>query len=119
MMRILLVEDDSWQAEHLERQLKQAGYHVDVASHALGAISFIDTQPPDMVLLDMFLPGANAITLLHEMRSHADLAGIPVVMCSTENFDIATLRPYGVVDVLDKTTMTTEQLLATVRRVTS
>lgn len=119
MTSVLIVEDDSWQADHMMRQLERAGYQVQVATHAPAAINLIDDQPPDVMILDMFLPGANGITLLHEVRSHADLAHIPVIVCSTEPMNKTDLRPYGVVAVLDKTTMTNADLLAAVKKVVS
>lgn len=117
MKRILVVEDDSWQAEYIARQLERAGYRVQVAAHALQAIEVIDQQLPDIIILDMFLPGANGVTLLHEIRSHADLAHIPVIVCSAEQVSAKQLKPYGVVEVLDKTIMTNADLQAAVRRV--
>lgn len=99
MTTVLVVEDDSWQAEHLARQLEQAGYRVMVAAHALEAIDQIDSLPPDVIVLDMFLPGANGMALLHEIRSYADLAAIPVLVCSTEQLALHQLKPYGVTAV--------------------
>lgn len=117
MTNVLIVEDDPWQAEHFARQLERAGYHADVAGNALQAIDLIDGRPPEVIILDMFLPGANGMTLLHEIRSHADLAGTPVIVCSTENIPHDSLKPYGVVAVLDKTTMTNTDVVAAVRKV--
>lgn len=110
MTQVLVVEDDAWQAEHIERQLRRAGYSVERAAHGLAAIDAVDQQTPDVVLLDLMLPGGNGLTLLHELQSHADLAQIPVVVCSTEPLKLDDLRPYGVRSVLDKTTMTNADL---------
>ncbi len=117
MTQVLVVEDDAWQAEHMTRQLSQAGFSTTVAAHALEAIDHIDATPPEIIVLDMFLPGANGMTLLHELHSHADLAKIPIIVCSTESFELRDLRPYGVVAVLDKTTMKNDEIARTVRRV--
>lgn len=117
MTYVLIVEDDSWQAEHMSRQLTRAGYRTESAAHALEAIDKVDHMRPDVIVLDMMLPAANGMTLLHELRSHADLAHIPVIVCSAETFSLKDLHPYGVVAVVDKTTMTNDELVRAVRKV--
>ena len=36
----------------------------------------------NVIILDVLLPGPNAFTLLHELQSHSDLAGIPIILCT-------------------------------------
>lgn len=105
--KVLIVEDDRWQAMLLEAELKTAGYKVKVAEHTLEAISMIDSFKPDVMTLDVFMPGPNGIVLLHELQSHTDLARIPVVLCTNSAADIDgnNLRSYGVKSILDKTIM--------------
>lgn len=114
MKHVLVVDDDPWQVEHFERQLEQAGCRVSSASNALAAIEMIDRDRPDVMVLDMMIPGPNGMTLLHELQSHTDLAGLPVIVCSTQSLRVGDLTPYGVVAVLDKSTMTQTDLVAEV-----
>ena len=116
-MTILVVDDDTWQADHYRRELERAGYKVKLARHAYEAISEIDNEQPILLLLDLMLPGSNGITLLHELRSYPDLAAIPVIVVSSAPVALEVLKPYGVTEVLDKTKSTNEELLATVRKV--
>lgn len=113
---VLIIEDDLWQAEHLEKLIIKAGYRVSKAAHAYEAVDLVDDGTPDLIILDMMLPGANGMVLLHELRSHDDLAAIPIIVVSTLGLNESSLQPYGVGAVLDKTTMTSEDLLRTVRR---
>lgn len=115
---ILIVEDDEWQAEQYERRLKAAGMRSQVVPHALAAIDAVDATIPDVVVLDVLLPGPNAFAFLHELRSHADLAGIPVVLCTNSADQIADedVAAYGVVRVLDKTTMVPGDLVAAIKK---
>ncbi len=114
--RVLVIEDDAWQAEMIVRQL--AGEcSVDVASDALAAFDCIDAAPPQAIILDMMLPGPNGVAFLHELRSHTNLADVPVIVCSTRTAQLATLRPYGVTAVLDKAAMQTDDILVAVRKV--
>lgn len=116
---ILIVEDDEWQAEQYERRLKAAGMRSQVVPHALAAIDALDATIPDVIVLDVLLPGPNAFVFLHELRSHPDLVGVPVLLCTNSADQIAEedVRAYGVVRVLDKTTMIPTDLVAAIRKI--
>jgi twitching motility two-component system response regulator PilH len=115
---VLVVEDDIWTAEQHVRLLHAAGYRSTYATNTLEAIDAIDTRPPDAIILDVLLTGQNAFTLLHELRSHIDLGGIPVILCTNSADAIASedVIAYGVRTVLDKTTMQPADLVAAVKK---
>lgn len=115
--RVMIIEDDEWLALHYRRILEASGYEVAWAANALDGIEALDDTVPDVILLDLFMPGPNGIALLHEIRSYQDLRRIPVILCtnSAAELDATHLRQYGVVTLLDKTTMTPKELLASVR----
>lgn len=100
--RVLIVDDDTWQAEHLARQLTEAGYQATTSAHAPQALASIDESLPDCIVLDIGLPGVNGMALLHELRSHADLSHVPVVVCTNVSVTLDELRPYGVAALLRK-----------------
>jgi CheY-like chemotaxis protein len=116
---ILIVEDDEWLAEQYKRILGEAGIRAESVPHALAAIDSIDTNLPDVLVLDLLLAGPNAFTLLHELRSHADLTAIPVILCTTSADQIAEedIAAYGVRQVLDKATMLPRDFVAAVKKV--
>jgi DNA-binding response OmpR family regulator len=116
---VLIVEDDEWLAQQHARTLGEAGIRAELAPHALAAIDSIDANIPDVLVLDLLLAGPNAFTLLHELRSHADLATIPVILCTANAEGIATedIAAYGVRQVLDKATMLPRDLIAAVKKV--
>jgi len=116
---VLIVEDDEWLAEQHARTLQTAGIRSQHAAHALAAIDMIDVQVPDALLLDVLLAGPNAFTLLHELKSHSDLASIPVILCtnSAEQLSEEDLSAYGVRCVLDKTTMVPGDIIAAIKKV--
>ncbi len=103
MARVLLVEDDQWVVDCYRLWLSADGHSVRYCRDAQAAIDMIDDNPPDVIVLDLFLPFANGIQLLQTLRSHSDLAAIPVILCSSalpEN--LPDMTPYGVRHVLDK-----------------
>lgn len=116
---VLIVEDDDWLAEQHGRTLGTAGYAVEFAPHALAAMDAVDNKRPDVIVLDLLLAGPNAFTLLHELQSHTDLAGIPVILCTNSADQIANedIEAYGVRQVLDKATMHPDDVVAAVKRV--
>jgi CheY-like chemotaxis protein len=115
---ILIVEDDEWLAEQHARTLAGAGYHTKFVTHALAAIDLMDSYHPDLVVLDVLLAGPNAFTLLHELQSHTDFAGIPIILCTNSAEELAEedITAYGVRQVLNKATMHPEDLIAAVKK---
>ena len=116
--RVLLVDDDRWMAELLAAELRAAGYQVQRVEHTLDAIAAIDEFRPQVIVLDIFMPGPNGIVLLHELQSHTDLVDIPVVLCTNSAADIPAegLSSYGVKTIVDKTTMHPGDITGAARR---
>ena len=118
MATVLLVEDESLLAGCLERWLHADAHTVVIASDAQGAIDALDMVRPDVIVLDILLPGANGIQVLHTLCSHADLASIPVIICSSVVTKYTpNLAAYGVKKVIDKTTLSRKNLCAVVGEV--
>lgn len=111
--RLLIIEDDPIWAEVLARYAAAVGLTTRVVVSPAQAIEAVDDWSPHALCLDMLLAGETGMALLNELRSHDDLAALPVVVCSNVPLDAALLRPFGVRAVLDKSRMTP----AEVRRV--
>ncbi len=80
-MRILVVDDEADIRGLLKEILSEEGYLVEVAADAEQARAARARQTPDLVLLDIWMPGVDGITLLREWsQSAAD--GVQVVMMS-------------------------------------
>ena len=117
MKRLLIVEDDPAWAAVMERYARD----VDAASRVVlsggQAMELIDEWRPDVLLLDMLLAGETGVALLNELRSHDDLATLPVVVCSSVELDQVQLAPFGVRAVLDKSHVTPTEVRAALRKV--
>ncbi|MBI2306484.1 MAG: response regulator [Rhodocyclales bacterium] len=79
-MRLLLVEDHSELAEWVSRALSQAGYAVDVLARGDHADHALLTQPYDLVILDLSLPGLDGLEVLHRLRSRERGSPTPVLV---------------------------------------
>jgi CheY-like chemotaxis protein len=81
---VLIVEDDAAIRDLIEDLLRDRGYAVSVAESGIDALEQIRENPPDLVVLDLMLPGMNGWTFLeHKAREqNRSLAGIPVLVVS-------------------------------------
>ncbi|QQS21531.1 response regulator [Candidatus Saccharibacteria bacterium] len=116
---VIVIDDDQWLAEQYKHVLEKAGFAVTIAAHAIEGIDMIDSLHPQVIILDIFMPGPNGVVLIHELKSHSDLADIPIIVCTNSASDLPAdgLRTYGVEVVLDKTTMHPSDIVAAVRKV--
>ena len=80
--RILVVDDEPDIRATIRDILEDEGYAVDVAESAAAAREARRRQRPDAILLDIWMPGTDGITLLREWAAAGVLATSPVVMMS-------------------------------------
>ena len=73
---ILLVDDDALMRRSLAFHLEQAGYQVHTAANGEDAISFVRNSPPDLVVLDIGLPGMDGLDTLREIKAKVNLPEI-------------------------------------------
>lgn len=69
---ILLVDDDDLMRRSLSFSLEQAGYRTNTAADAESALRFARRDPPDLILLDIGLPGMDGLDALHSFRQEAN-----------------------------------------------
>ena len=115
---VLIVEDEVWQADIFLRQLNQT-YDVTIASNGHAAINSIDEKIPDVIILDVLLAGSTGFTLIHELKSHEDLATIPIILITnlSEAVTIDVANRYDIAEVIDKAALRPKDLLGAVNRV--
>ena len=78
--RILVIDDDPGVREYLEAALSGWGYRVSAVAAAEQALHQLDEMPPDLIVLDLLMPGMNGIEALHRFKQR--LPDVPVVMVS-------------------------------------
>jgi len=71
--KILLVDDDALMRRSLAFHVEQAGYQVHTAANAEDAVSFVRNSPPDLVILDIGLPGIDGLDALREIKAQNNL----------------------------------------------
>jgi CheY-like chemotaxis protein len=76
---ILVVEDNEQNLELVEFLLDEAGIRVWKARDAEEARALLGDRPPDLVLMDMQLPGTDGLSLVAEIRSNPALTSLPII----------------------------------------
>ena len=82
-MRVLLVEDDELLGSAVQAGLEQSGYMVDWLSDGRQAAAALQTDEPDLLVLDLGLPGKDGLTLLRELRARD--SRIPVLILTARD----------------------------------
>ncbi|WP_033365550.1 response regulator transcription factor [Mastigocladopsis repens] len=78
--RILVVDDNPDILFLLETVLTGEGYAVEVASNGRSALAKIATSRPDLVLLDVMMPGMDGYEVTQQLRQHPQLPAIPIIL---------------------------------------
>ncbi|GGA62892.1 DNA-binding response regulator [Pseudoclavibacter endophyticus] len=113
--RILLVEDEASLFEPLSFLLKREGYEVDIAESGTEALSLFDENEPDLVLLDLMLPGIPGTEVCRQIRMTSQ---VPIIMLTAKDseVDIVVGLELGADDYVTKP-YSTRELIARIRAV--
>lgn len=79
--RILVIEDDTQIADLLRRGLIYEGYAVEIAADGESGLNAARDRPPDMVLLDLMLPGLDGLTVCRRLRAASD---VPILILTAK-----------------------------------
>jgi DNA-binding response OmpR family regulator len=85
---ILIVDDEPNIVLSLEFLLKQAGFRVRTASNGEAALAAIAQEPPDLVLLDVMIPGRDGYGVCQEIRSNPGWRDMRIIMLTAKGGDI-------------------------------
>ena len=115
MVRVLVVDDDERIAASVRRALVYEGFSVDVASDGHAALAALRDDPPDLVILDVMLPGVDGLEVCRRIRADPS-ADLPVLMLTARDDTTDRVRglDIGADDYLVKP-FAYEELLARVR----
>jgi DNA-binding response OmpR family regulator len=83
--KILIVDDDAQLLLGLSPRLKANGYSVVTAPDGIAAIAVARKETPNLILLDLGLPGGDGFLVLERLRNMAELASIPVIVLSARD----------------------------------
>jgi CheY-like chemotaxis protein len=80
MSKILVVDDEQDIVTIISKVLKKSGYEVTTANDGLECIKKVETEPPDLILLDNMMPNMDGQAVLSKLKASKRTADIPVIM---------------------------------------
>jgi DNA-binding response OmpR family regulator len=102
--RVLLVDDDPVIVRLLEVNFRLEGYAIETATRGEEALEKAQTKRPDLIVLDVMMPGIDGWEVCRRLREDPTLADVPVIFLSAraQEDDRERGRALGVVDYLTK-----------------
>jgi len=116
---ILVVEDDKFLRELISQKLVKESYNVSEAVDGEEGLKKVKDEKPDLVLLDLILPGIDGFEVLARMREEQGVAKIPVIILSNlgQKEDIEKGLSLGAVDYLVKAHFTPGEIIGKIKRI--
>jgi twitching motility two-component system response regulator PilH len=82
---LLIVEDDKLFLQRLARAMESRGFAVRTAEDGEDAMRRLDEEKPDLILMDVVMPGQNGFQLTRAITRDARFTDVPVIMCTSKN----------------------------------
>ena len=115
MKKILLVEDDTFMQDIVSQKLLEASFDIKIVARGDEAVATVSDYQPDLILLDIDLPGKNGFTILQELR--ATDTTTPVIIFSNDDDpdNKQKAKELGAQDFYFKAYTGTDELLAKIQ----
>ncbi len=117
--KIFLVEDDPTLIDMYSIKFKDEGYDVIVSSQGTDAPEVAKKEVPDIILLDIILPGMDGFAILEAVKKETKTKHIPVILLSNlgQDSDIEKGKKLGATDYLVKANFTPTQILEKIKSI--
>lgn len=118
-VKVLIIEDDQFLRDLASRKLKQEGFQVDIAIDGTEGLEKIEKNKPDVVLLDIILPGLDGFDILKKVRGHKEKTVNQMVVILLSNLgqeaDVAKGQRLGADDYLIKANFTIDEIIEKIK----
>lgn len=103
-IHILVVDDEEDILELIQYNLSKEGYRITCLDSGEKALQEIQTQKPDLILLDLMLPGLDGFQITRQLKANPDTSAIPIIMLTAkgEETDIVAGLELGAEDYITK-----------------
>ena len=121
-MKIDIVEDDPEIRELESYALKSSGYETVEFAEGSSFFNALHREKPDLVLLDVMLPGEDGLSILKHLRSQSDTMRLPVILVTARSTELDTVRgldlgaddyiakPFGIMELVSRVRARTRNL---------
>ena len=119
MKKILIVEDDKFLRELIVKKVTSAGNEVPEAIDGEEGVKKIEEEKPDLILLDLILPGIDGFEVLAQIKKKPELSQIPVIILSNlgQKEDIEKGLNLGATDYLIKAHFTPNEIIEKLKKI--
>lgn len=116
-IRLVIVEDDKFLRDLIVRKLSKEGFLIREAENGEAGLELLREDPPQLLLLDILLPGMSGYDVLEVIRKDEKLAHIPVVMLSNlgQKEEVERARSLGAKDFLIKAKYTPGEIVVRIK----
>ena len=83
--KVLVVDDSKTELMFMTDLLQKNGFAVRTAENAEGAFKRLGEEKPDLILMDVVMPGQNAFQLTRAITRDPQFADVPIIMCTSKN----------------------------------
>ena len=103
-LKILLIEDEEDIADLIKLQAEISGYKIAHAADGLNGFEAVGKENPDLIILDLMLPGQNGLDVCRKIKANPDYRHIPIIMISakSEETDVVLGLELGADDYVTK-----------------
>lgn len=118
MSKILLVEDDKFLRDLLARKLQDENLTVVLAVDGEEGVKKTEEEKPDLMLLDLILPGINGFDVLKKVKENPKTSDVPVIVLSNlgQKEDVERALSLGAKDYLIKANFTLEEIFEKIKK---
>lgn len=117
--KILIVEDDKFLRELISQKLVKEEYDISEAVDGEEGIKKIKEEKPELILLDLILPGIDGFEVLSRMKEDASISSIPVIILSNlgQKEDVEKGLKLGATDYLIKAHFTPGEIIEKIKAI--
>lgn len=117
--KVLVVEDDQLLRGLITKKLIREGFDVKSSMDSQGVFRELANEKPDVILLDLILPGVDGFEILTRIKSEENLKDIPVLISSNlgQQEDIDRVMSLGALDFIVKANFTLDEIVKRVEKV--
>jgi DNA-binding response OmpR family regulator len=118
-VKVLIIEDDKFIAEALVMKFKENGFDIGHLDNGEKVVAEAITQKPNIIILDIILPGKDGFEILQDLKKDDKTKNIPVIIVSNlgTKGDLEKGRQLGAVDFMIKATVTPGDIVEKAKKV--
>ena len=119
MKKILIAEDDRFLANAYKVKLAKSGFETQIASDGDEVMAMLSSFIPDIIVLDLVMPGKDGFSVLTDLKKDPKLSKIPVIVASNlgQKEDADRARALGADDYIIKTDMSLGGIIEKINKV--